>query len=172
MATTKLNIHPQVDAIIKPIVYEMTKIRITQKTNPLLNQNNEPDYVKEAKKQCVHIIYEDGEFRLATHKNAEGKLVCEACGRVINTKFDESAIQKITDCIEVINQAVLFGLLNNLCAEPLATLISIKKTLPACATLIKELNDFVKREDASADSISNLGAEYATPGTFNPITNY
>lgn len=165
-----LKIHPHVDAVIKPIVYDMTRIEVAQRTNPIIGTHNEADYIKELKKQCVHIIYEDGEYRLATYKNADGKLVCRACGRTINTKFDQSAVNKIDDCIEVLNQVLLFGMLNGLRAEPIQTLISIKKTLPAVSKLAKELNEYVKREDSSADSVSNLGIEYASPGTFNPIT--
>lgn len=167
---TNLKIHPTVDAVIKPIVYDMTRIDITQRTNPVIGTNNEPEFVREMKKQCVHIIFENGEFRLATSKNDEGKLVCRACGRVINTKFDKTAVEKIMDCIEVINQILFFGMLNGLRAEPIQTLISIKKTLPAAAQLLNELNEFVKRDDSAAESASNIGAEYAIHNSMRPIT--
>ena len=168
---TNLKIHPDVDAVIKPIVYDMTRIDIAQRTNPIIGSNNEPDYVKEVKKQCVHIIYEDGEFRLATAKNSDGKLVCRACGRVIGTKFDKSSVDKITDCIEVLNQVLLFGMLNGLRAEPIKTIISVKKTLPSIAQLCKELNEYVTRENTAADSLNNNGTEYAFgTNTFRPIT--
>ena len=81
MAQNNLKIHPSVDAIIKPIVYDMTKIDISQKTNPIIGKNNEPDFVKEIKKRCVHIIYDNGEYRPAVKKNENGELVCTACGR-------------------------------------------------------------------------------------------
>jgi hypothetical protein len=169
---TNLKIHPNVDRVIKPIINDMSRIDIAQRTNPIIGAHNEPDYVKEIKKQCVHVIFEDGEYRLATQKNANGELVCSACGRVINTKFDKSAVDKITAAIEVVNQVLLFGMLNGLQAAPIETLISLKKTLPGVAQLASELNDFVKRTDASADSINNLGAEYATPDKLNSITSY
>lgn len=169
--SANLKIHPAVGAEIKDIVTEMTRIDIAQRTNPMIGKNNEPDYVKEAKKRCVHIIFEDGEFRLAAKKNTEGKLVCRVCGRTIYTKFDETAVTRITDCIEVINQVLLFGMLNGLKAEPIATLISIKSTLPSVAQLAKELNDFVKRENASNETVSNIGTEYNFGGNaFRPIT--
>jgi hypothetical protein len=173
MATSTLNnkIHPSVDAVIKPIVYEMTRIDIAQKTNPIIGSNNEPDFVKEAKKKCVHIIFEGGEYRLATQKNADGKLYCRACGRPIGVKFDQSAIDKITDCIEVINQLLLFGLLNGLRAEPIQTLISIKSTLPAASQLLSNLNEFVKRDNAAANDAANIGTEYAIPNQYRSITS-
>lgn len=160
MANSSLKIHPQVDAVIKPIVYEMTRINIAQKTNPIIGSHNEPEYVKETKKKCVHIVFENGEYKLATEKNADGKLVCTACGRVINTKFDDNAVKTLTDAIEVINQLLLFGMLNGLRAEPIEALISLKSMLPAASKLLKELNEYVKRDNASANDASNIGAEY------------
>ena len=166
-----LKIHPNVDAVIKPIVYEMTRIDIAQKSNPIIGSQNEPDYIKETKKKCVHIIFENGEFRLATKRNDDGKLVCTACGRTINTKFDQSAVDTITAAIEVVNQVLFFGLLNGLRAEPLETLISIKTQLPAAAQLLKELNLYVKNENQNNDDSSNIGLEYATTSaTLRPIT--
>jgi len=172
MAQNQLNskIHPSVDAVIKPIVYEMTRIDVAQKTNPILGSNNEPDYIKEAKKRCVHIVFENGEYRLAAEKNSEGKLVCRVCGRTINMAFDDSAVKKISDCIDVINQLLFFGMLNGLRAEPIQTLISLKSVLPGASQLLKELNDYVKRENASADAASNIGTEYAIPNQFRSIT--
>lgn len=170
MAQAQLKIHPSVDAVIKPIVYDMTRIDIAQKTNPIIGSQNEPDYIKEAKKRCVHIIFENGEYRLATEKNSEGKLVCRACGRVINIKFDDSAVDKIQACIEVINQILFFGMLNGLKAEVISSLISLKQVLPGASQLLKELNEYVKRENAAADASGNLGAEYAVPNQFRSIT--
>lgn len=170
--TNNLKIHPSVDAVIKPIVYEMTRVEIAQRTNPIIGSQNEPDYIKEIKKKCVHIIFENGEYRLAAQKDNEGNLVCRACGRKIGTKFDDTATQKITDCIEVINQLLLFGMLNGLRAEPIQTLISIKMTLPAANQLLSELNKFVKRDNAAANEASNIGTEYAIPGDrYNPLTS-
>ena len=173
MAQSQLNnkIHPSVDAVIKPIVYEMTRIDVAQKTNPVLGSNNEPDYIKEAKKKCVHIVFENGEYRLAAEKNNEGKLVCRVCGRAINMAFDDTAVKKISDCIDVINQLLFFGMLNGLRAEPIQTLISLKQVLPGASQLLKELNEYVKRENASADASNNIGSEYAVPNQFRSITS-
>ena len=81
MAQSGLRINPQVDAVIHDIVNDMTRIDITQKTNPILGTHNEPEYVKELKKRCVHIVFVNGEYRLATEKNNNGELVCRVCGR-------------------------------------------------------------------------------------------
>lgn len=62
MASSNLNkIHPSVDALIRPIVYEMSKIDIAQQTNQLLD-HNEPEYIKEMKKGCVHITYDSNDM--------------------------------------------------------------------------------------------------------------
>lgn len=166
-----LKIHPAVDALIKPIISEMTRIDIAQQTNPIIGSHNEPEYVKEMKKSCVHITFDGNDYRLRTEKTADGKLVCRVCGREIATKFDNSGVETLTNAIKVINQLLLFGMLNGLKAEPIATLISLKKTLPAAAQLLKELNEYVKHDEASADAERNIGLEYNTPGTFRSITN-
>ena len=165
-----LRIHPAVDVVIKDIVSDMTRINISQQTNPMISSKNEPEIVKETKKKCVHIIYDDGEFRLAVNKNVDGDLVCTACGRKINTAFDDTAVKKITDCLEVVNQVLLFGMLNGLKAEPVSTLISLKQTLPSVAQLAKDLNEFVKKENNSHETIANIGTEYNFGGAFRPIT--
>jgi hypothetical protein len=172
MAQNNLRIHPSVDAIIKPIVYDMTKIDISQKTNPIIGKNNEPDFIKEMKKRCVHIIFDNGEYRPAVKKNENGELVCSACGRKINIKFDSTAVDTIMDCISVINQLTFFGLLNGLRAEPLETLISIKTQLPAAAQLLKELNLYVKNETQNDNDAANIGTEYALPSQLKSITRF
>lgn len=172
MAQNRLEIHPSVDAIIKPIIYEMTKIDITQRTNALISSQNEPDWIKETKKRCVHIIFDNGEYRPSVQKNEQGELYCRVCGRKINTKFDDSAVKKISDAIEVINQLLFFGLLNGLRAEPVDALISIKSQLPAASKLLAELNKFVQNVNQNNDSANNIGLEYATPGDLRSITNY
>lgn len=165
-----LKIHPSVDAVIKPIVYDMTKIDITQQNNPALGAHNEPDYVKEAKKSCVHITFDGNDYRLRTQRNADGKLVCNVCGREINTTFDKTAVDTLMEATKVVNQILLFGMLNGLRAEPIQTLISLKKTLPAAAQLLSELNEYVKRDESNSDSVNNIGIEYNTPDAFRTIT--
>lgn len=166
-----LKIHPSVDALIKPIIYDMTKIDIAQRTNPIIGSHNEPLGVKQRKKSCVHITFDNNEYRLRAHKNADGKLVCDVCGRVINTKFDQSAVDTLYAANEVFNQLVFFGMLNGLKAEPLATLISIKEAIPDAAQLLTEMNEYVKRDNSASESERNIGTEYNTPGNFRSITS-
>lgn len=165
-----MKIHPSVDALIKPIIYEMTRIDIAQQTNPLLGTQNEPEAIKEKKKECVHITYDGNEYKLRTEKLPEGKLICRACGHEINTKFDKDAVDKLVNAIPVVNQLLLFGMLNGLRAEPISTLISLKKTLPAAAQLMSQLNAYVKMDESNADSEKNIGLEYNTPNSFRNIT--
>lgn len=174
MAQTGLRINSAVDAVIHDIVNEMTRIDIAQRSNPILGSHNEPEAVKEAKKRCVHVIFVNGEYRLATEKNNNGELVCRVCGRKINTKFDEDAVQTLVKSVEIINQVLLFGMLQGLKAEPINVLISLKRTLPAVTQLLKELNEYVKQENKSTESAANIGSEYALKNIngYTPITQY
>lgn len=172
MATINNKINPQVTQYIKPIVDEMSAILIAQRSNPMIGINNEPPVIKEKKKECVHLIVENGEYQLATRKTSDGKLVCSVCGRVINTTFDEAAIHKITDSIEVVNQLLLFGMINGLNVGPIQNLISLKKSLPAAAQLMRELNDFVARDTAATNDEKNIGIEYGNPSSLRNITGY
>ena len=160
-----LKCHPNVDAVIRPIMEGMTELDIRTKMNPIAAVQNENDQIKKFKRQCVHFTFKNGmEPCLRTKRNSEGVLVCEVCNRPIYTKFDDTAIQKITDCISVINQILLFGLMNGLMHDRVQLLISLKCALPEAAVLSKQLNDFVKRDNSSADSADNLGAEYLVNG--------
>lgn len=165
-----LKIHPSVDALIKPIIETMTKIDIAQQSNPLVGSHNEPDYIKEAKKSCVHITFDGSDYKIRADKTSDGRLVCQVCGREIATAFDKNAVDILMQATKIINQIAFFGMLNGLMAEPLATLISIKRTLPAAAQLLSELNEYVKRDESNADTVNNIGVEYNTPG-FRSITN-
>lgn len=166
-----LKIHPSVDALIKPIVYEITKIHIAQKTNPSIGSHNEPEAVKLKKRDCVHVLFDGQEYRIGANKTADGRLVCDGCGREIATKFDKSGVDTITNTIAVINQLTLFGLLNGLKAEPLAALIQLKKLLPEAAQLLSELNEYVKRDNSTSNAEKNIGTEYNTPNSFRGITS-
>lgn len=157
-----IKLDPAVATLVKPIIEKMTRVDVAQRTNPIIDSNNEPEWIKEEKKSCVHIIFENGEYRLRVAKRDDGDLWCETCGRKIATKFDKTAIDKIMDCIEVINQVLLFGMLNGMRAEPIATLISIKRALPAVAKLAANLNSFVKKESTALNAEQNIGIEYQT----------
>lgn len=164
-----MKIHPSVDAIIKPIIAEMTKIDLAQQTNPIIGAHNEPEYIKEAKKSCVHITFDGTDYRPRIEKTADGKLLCRVCGREINTKFDKTAVDTLVEANKVINQLLFFGMINGLKAEPIANLISLKRTIPAAAQLLSELNEYVKRDESSTDSERNIGLEY---NSGNPALNF
>lgn len=165
-----IQIHPDVDNLIRPIIEKMTEIDIAQKSNPIINTRTEPEYIKEMKKKCVHVTYNGNEYEVRATKTADGRLVCEACGREIATNFDKKGIDTLMEATKIINQIVLFGLLNHLSAEPLATMISLKTVLPAAAQLYSELCEFVKRDEAKKDSVANLGDEYVS--NYRNITSY
>ena len=40
----KLN--PSVNALIQPIIHDMTQIKVAQATNPLISKSNEPEHIK------------------------------------------------------------------------------------------------------------------------------
>lgn len=170
MNTNISKVHPQVDAVIRPIIEDMTRIDKVQKMNPIFGPHNEPENIKELKKSCVHMVYEDGVPQLSIRKNNEGELVCRVCGRVIYTKFDKSSVQRIMDCIEVLNQVLLFGMINGLKAEPIKTIIDCKRVLPSIAQLAKNMNEYVSRENSSSETESNIGLEYGYNNQFKPIT--
>ena len=159
--------NPEVYDVIKDIVGAMTTIETIQKTAPIINANNEPDWMKAAKKSCVHITYVNGDYSLRLKRNHEGVLVCTVCGRPINTKFDESAVKTVVDCIAVLNQALIFGMYEGLEAKYIQSLIAIKAALPEVAKIVQQLSVFVKRDNASADSADNLGVDYLLNGYRN-----
>lgn len=169
MEITKIS--PDVIQVIRPIITDMSNIALEQRMNTNIGPHNEPPIVKEIKKACVHIVWDGKDFQLAVKKTEDGKLVCKACGREICQTFDKSSVEKITDAIPVINQVLFFGMLSGLKAEPIQTLISVKKALPAIAQLASELNAYVKNADQTADAIGNLGSEYKTPQLFAGITS-
>lgn len=166
------NINRGVINLVKPIIDDMTKINFMQQNSPSYAPYMENKQIDEIKKRCVHIIEENGEFKIAAKKNVDGDFICAACGRKLYTKFDKTAVDRIMDAIEVCNQLVLFGMLNRLSADALSSIISLKTTLPSVATLVKELNERVSRENNAIDETGNIGMEYATPNAFRSITSY
>lgn len=163
---------PQVYGIIEPIIDVMTQINIAQKTNPYLNEKNEPEQVKEAKRCCVHIIREaNGEPRLAAERSEDGKLVCSVCGREINTQFNKDALDAFDKFNTVINQLLLFGMFRGLAAGPVKSLIDIKRVLPSLRGRLEELINFVTNETKNSETEGNIGTEYAIPN-MRAITSY
>ena len=165
-----MKISPDVIQVIKPIIDDMSKIDLEQRMNANLGPQNEPIAVKEIKKSCVHIIWTGRDFQISVKKTDDGRLVCTACGREICQKFDKSSVDAIMNAIPVVNQVLFFGMLNGMKAEPIQTLISLKRTLPAVAQLAHELNEYVSRSDKASEALDNIGAEYNTPPMFSGIT--
>lgn len=170
MSTMK--IHPSVEAVINPIINDITRINLIERTNPAIGPHNEPQAHKEIKRACVHIMRENNGngVRICLTKGQDGKMYCEGCGRVVNTRFDQTSIDKLNDALEVLNQVCVFGIVNGLRAEPLQKIITCKTLLPGIMTILAELNEFVKRDDAANDSERNIGLEYQTPGNMRGIT--
>lgn len=169
MEITKIS--PDVIQAVKPIIDDMSRIDIEQRMNTSLGPHNEPIAVKEIKKSCVHIVWNGKDFQIAVKRTDDGRLVCAACGREIYNKFDKSSVDKIMDAIPVINQVMFFGMLSGMKAEPIKTLISLKRILPSVAQLAHELNEYVSRSDKSSEALDNIGAEYKTPQLFAGITS-
>jgi hypothetical protein len=168
MELTKIS--PDVIQVIKPIIDDMSKIDLEQRMNANLGPHNEPFAVKEIKKSCVHVIWTGRDFQIAV-KRVDDKLICTACGREICQKFDKSSVDAIMNAIPVVNQVLFFGMLHGMKAEPIQTLISLKRTLPAVAQLASELNDYVSKSDKASEALDNIGAEYNTPQLFSGITS-
>lgn len=163
-------ISPEVMQFIKPIVDTMSRIDMDQRYNRTLGPHNEPREVKEFKKQCVHVIYDGSDYHLSVKKLDNGNLRCTACGREINTKFDKDAVETLVKSVSILNGLALFGMLNGLNVEPLATLVSMKTTLPAVAQLHDQFNNYISKSEQNNDAVHNLGAEYNTPSLFDSIT--
>ena len=156
-------IHPDVNNLIQPIVYDMTKIKLMQSQQMRRvagGKNNEPEEIKIRKRSCVHIVFDGSDFQIAAKTNDEGKLVCECCGREIGTKFDDDAVKKINDALPVINQLLLFGMLNGLQRKPLENLIVLKNLLPDAAQIMSQLCEYVKNENERVSTKDNIGYEY------------
>lgn len=169
-----IKVHPSVRIYLDQIVDNMTRIYNRQKTYPLYNTQNEPEIEKQIKRTCVHLIKDDrGDYKMPIRRSEDGDFICEACGRKINIKFDQDAVKKIMDAIEVIDGLTLFATTHGLLLEPIKTLISVKAALPGIATIEAQWNEFAKRDTAmNGTNVSNLTGDYHTPERFTNITGY
>lgn len=158
----KLN--QSVDAIVRPIIHDMTQIKVAQATNPLVSRGNEPEYVKQYKRKCVHIVFDGKEYKTDVRRNNKGELYCEACGHKINTTFGKEELDALNKALEIVDQMVLFGLVKGLRAEPLQLLIQLKTALPSATNLMSELSTFVNEEEKISSNMINIGSEYADSG--------
>lgn len=164
-----LKVNPQVKNLIDPIARAMTEITWAEKSYPVYGQRNENKEVAAWKRKCVHYIYEGNELKLNLVRNSEGKLVCDSCGREIFDKFDDEGWKKLLECIPVLNQLIVFGMVNGLDVGPLAAIINMKDQMPAIITVAKELCEFVKKSNLEGDAGNNVGSGYANT-QFRSIT--
>lgn len=154
-------ISPQVIEALKPIIHDMTKVHAFQQAHAGDLSCKTPDWVAGAKRCCCHVIFDSRNVpKLAIAKRADGKLWCTACNRIINTTFDKSVVQKILDCIEVVNQALVFGLINNLDAKTAQSIVSVKAVLPDIAQMLTELNQKLENNHKASSVTGALGSEY------------
>ena len=156
----QLKLSASVLEVLKPIIYDMTRVNYLQQSS-VLGQNNEPDWVKNAKRSCCHVILDStGTPTLSVSRRDDGNLYCDACNRRIGTHFDASAVTKLQDALQVVNQALLFGILYGLDAPSTASLVSVKSVLPDVIQLMSELNERVANKQNVDSTLDALGKEY------------
>ena len=151
---------PDVQRLIAPIVNRMTAVYLQESMYPVIGHQKGNDPNKQLKQECVHFIMNGSAPECALVRTADDKLKCKACGREIAINFDGTNVETLLAARKVVEQVMFFGMINKLNKDYIAACIDIKKALPVVAQLASELNDFVKRENADADTVSNLGAEY------------
>lgn len=156
----KLKLAPEVLQVIQPVVYDMTKAyaaSLQYKVKP----NDEPQWMKQAKRSCCHIILDSTGYAVpAVEQREDGGLYCAACGRKINTTFDSSNIEKINEVISIVNQALLFGLMEGIDPNVAGSLMAVKSILPDVSQLCTELNIKIQNKSTADAATNAIGAEY------------
>lgn len=160
-----LNVSPQVRSIIQPIIEEMTHINMSERMQPMLmaTPQQETPAVKQAKCKCVHYIVENNTITSAldwVDDNGTQILMCKACGRPINTKFDSTSVKAIKDTISVVNSLLVILLTNGVRPEVCNTLLSLKVCLPEISQLCQTVNEYVKQDEKNTEPERNLGVQY------------
>ena len=157
----QFRISPQVVEALKPIISDMTKVQAFQEAHAGDTNYKVPDWVAAAKRCCCHVILDGRQVpKLAIAKRADGKLWCTACGRIINTVFDQNSVQKILDALEVVNQALVFGLINGLDYKTAQSIVSVKAVLPDVAQMLTELNQTLDNNQKASKVTNAIGQEY------------
>lgn len=177
----KFPINPQVLALIKPIIEQMTEYESYKRATPHYGMWNPMNSVDEdrkrkfelAKKQCVHLYRNPDSKQLepSLEEVNEEKFKCKLCGREIYKKFDETATKKIEDAIAVLNMLAFFGMSLNLGPNEMSTVIFLKQTLPEANNLVGVLNKFVTEENSAIQTVNNIGGDHQG-ATFRNITQY
>lgn len=168
-----MKMNREVHEYIRPIVDGMTNIYETNKhVRPQIGGNYENESTKMIKRDCVHLITDNtsGKAMLAVRKTNEGKLVCQACGKEISTDFGKDAEKIVDDFEKVVNQLVMFGMLQGLRLDPIKTLISVKHVLPDISALALSLGQFMTSGTNSVESLGDIGSEFVDT-TGNSITS-
>jgi len=161
MSTT---FNPQVQELMKPIIYDSTILYVSEKSNPMFSNYVDDATRKKAKaikQNCVHYVFENNEYVTKVHREGDS-LVCEACGHEICAKFDGSNVKALTDAIPVLDQLIYFGVPLNLSPDIVKTILSCKQILPALAQVVSGLNEYVRRDTSAMDAVRNIGSEYDT----------
>lgn len=172
-----IKINPQVMALVNPIIETMTQYDMFKKSNAAFGmwdpKNSLNDFEKkrfdEAKKNCVHLIrdVQSGQLVPTLEEVDENKFRCRLCEREIYKKFDQSAVDKLTDAIAVLNMLAFFGMTLNITAEHMSKIIFLKQQIPDAIQLVGILNKFVKEEDNAISSGANIG-EASRNAEFRP----
>ena len=155
-------IDPAVQRLVSPIMNRMTAISMEEAQIPQLGQNHQEKYRNE-KLECVHLIFNGNEPEPTLEQTQDGSLKCRVCGRKIYPKFDGTNVDHVLMARQVVEQVMWFGMINNMKPEFVAGCIDLKKMLPVIAQVASELNEYVRREDSSNDTVANMGAEYRFP---------
>ncbi len=170
-----VKINPAVMQLINPIIETMTQYEMFQKSNPAFGmwdpnnslQEYEKQHFDKAKKDCVHLIRDPHSKQLipTLEEVDDTKFRCRVCGRFVYKKFDQSAVNKLEDAIEVLNMLAFFGMTLNITAEHMSKIIFLKEIIPDAIQLVAILNRFVKEEDSSINTSANIG-EASANATF------
>lgn len=162
-----IKINPQVMTLVNPIIETMTQYEMFKKSNPAFGmwdpKNSLNDFEKkrfeDAKKNCVHLIrdIQSGQLVPTLEDVDDTKFRCRLCEREIYKKFDQSATDKLTDAIAVLNMLAFFGMTLNITAEHMSKIIFLKQSIPDAIQLVAILNKFVKEEDTAINSGANIG---------------
>lgn len=161
-------LHPQVIELLKPIILNTTKLYIKKQQTlgiPAFSQisTHESDAEKNAKKECVHMIFTPtGEIEFIPEECADkpGYKVCPVCDRYVPLKFEEKNVETLLDSIDVLNQLAFFGALLGLRADALKTIIGVKVVMPDIAKLVDQLNTYVKLDETNSETMDTFASEY------------
>lgn len=176
MNNAQPKIDPKVIEFIKPIILNTTRLYVKMKdqdSRPFTRyRNSETDAEKQAKKECLHMIFnQEGkiEYILDTCESKPGYGVCAVCHKLVPYNFDENNENTMLDSIDVLNQLAFFAIILGLDINALKTIISMKATMPDVVQLVHEMNTYVRLTNSNNDAMNNgIGSLYGDP---TKITN-